>query len=102
MAANPACKTFVSQLSPYIDGELSADQRTVVERHLSACKDCTMRVSDLRAESGLVRVGMEMLADQVDFKDFAQKVMARVTPEKPPFFERLRISASEMFLYQKP
>jgi hypothetical protein len=37
----------------------------------------------------------------VDFKDFAQKVMARVTPEKPPLLERLRLSLSEMFLYQR-
>jgi hypothetical protein len=44
---------------------------------------------------------MEMLADEVDFKDFAQKVMARVTPERPPFFERVRISLAEMFQYQR-
>src|SRR5256885_4391633 len=101
MAQNPACKSFISQLSPYIDGELSADSRTVLERHLSVCKDCTMRTADLRAEAGLIRVGFEMLADQVDFKDFAQKVMARVTPEKAPLFERMKLSLSEMFTYQR-
>ena len=42
-----------------------------------------------------------MAVDEVDFKDFAQKVMARVTPEKPPLLERLRLSLSEMFLYQR-
>ena len=101
MAGNPACERFVPLLSPYIDGELSPSERLNVERHLSACKDCTGRAADLRAESGLLRVGLEMAVDEVDFKDFAQKVMARVTPEKPPLLERLRLSLSEMFLYQR-
>jgi anti-sigma factor RsiW len=101
MAGNPACDRFVPQLSPYIDGELSPAERVNVERHLSACRDCTSRTADLRAESGLLRVGLEMAVDEVDFKDFAQKVMARVTPEKPPLLERLKLTLSEMFLYQR-
>ncbi len=101
MAGNPACERFIPLLSPYIDGELSPTERVNVERHLSACKECTGRTADLRAESGLLRVGLEMAVDEVDFKDFAQKVMARVTPEKPPLLERLKLSLSEMFLYQR-
>ena len=102
MAGNPAClTTFVPMLSPYIDGELSPSERVTVERHLSACRDCTARAADLRAESGLIRLGMEMLTDEADFKDFAQKVMARVTPERPPLFERMRLSLSETFMYQR-
>jgi hypothetical protein len=42
-----------------------------------------------------------MAVDEVDFKDFTQRVMARVTPERPPLLERLRISLSEMFLYHR-
>jgi anti-sigma factor RsiW len=101
MASNPACKTFIPMLSAFADGELSVSERQTVERHLSACHDCTGRVADLRATGGLLRAGMDFATDEVDFKDFAQKVMARVTPERPPLFERLRISASEMFLYQR-
>ena len=101
MAGNPACTRFVPLLSPYIDGELAPAERVTVERHLAACRDCTGRTADLRAESGLVRVGLEMAADEVDFKDFAQKVMARVTPERPPLLERLRLSVSEMMRYQR-
>jgi anti-sigma factor RsiW len=88
-------------LSPYVDGELTPAERVTVERHLSACRDCTGRAADLRAESGLLRVGLDMAVDDVDFKDFAQKVMARVTPEKPPLLERMRLALSEMFLYQR-
>jgi anti-sigma factor RsiW len=101
MAGNPACERYVPLLSPYIDGELSPSERVHVERHLSACRDCTGRTADLRAESGLLRVGLDMAVDEVDFKDFAQKVMARVTPEKPPVLERVRLTLSEMFLYQR-
>jgi anti-sigma factor RsiW len=101
MAGNPACERFIPLLSPYIDGEVSPTERVNIERHLSACKACTGRAADLRAESGLLRVGLDMAVDEVDFKDFTQKVMARVTPEKPPLLERLRLSLSEMFLYQR-
>lgn len=100
-SSNPACKTFLPQLSPYVDGELAVGDRLTLERHLSACHDCTGRVADLRATSGLVRVGLEFATDEVDFKDFAQKVMARVTPERPPLLERWRLSVSEMFTYQR-
>lgn len=101
MAPTEACLHFIPDLSPFIDGELTAARRVEVERHLGVCKDCTMRTADLRAESGLVRVGMEMAADEADFKDFAVKVMARLTPYKPPLSERLRLSLSELFLYQR-
>ena len=101
MAGNPACERFIPLLSPYIDGEVSPAERVNVERHLAACRDCTSRAADLRAESALLRVGLEMAVDEVDFKDFTQRVMARVTPERPPLLERLRISLSEMFLYHR-
>lgn len=99
--ANPACKSFIALLSPFIDGELPAAERQTVERHLSACQDCAARVADLRAESGLVRIGLEMAADEVDWTGFSQKVLARITPEKPPLLERMKASLSEMFRYQR-
>lgn len=101
MVPNPACQTFIPMLSPYIDGELTPADRVNVERHLAVCHDCTARTADLRAESGLVRVGLDMAADEVDFKGFSQQVMARLTPYKPPLLERIRVSLSEMFLYQR-
>jgi anti-sigma factor RsiW len=101
MAINPACQRSLPLLSAYIDGELSPAERGHLERHLAACPSCTSRVADLRAESGLIRVGLEMAADEVDFTGFAQKVLARVTPEKPSLRERWRLSLSEFFTYQR-
>lgn len=101
MAHNPACERFWPELSPFIDGELAPSERTHLERHLAACPDCTALVADLRAGSGLMRLGMEMAADEADFTDFAQKVLARVTPDRPPFMERLRLSFDEFFTHQR-
>jgi hypothetical protein len=42
-----------------------------------------------------------MLADEQDFSDFANQVLARVTPQKLPLLERLGLSLSEMFTYQR-
>src|ERR1700693_4633598 len=95
------CQPFFASLSPFADGELSPNERTRVEQHLASCGDCTGRVADLRAESGLLRVGMEMLTDDVDFSGFSQAVMAKVGPAKLPLLERLKLSWSERFTYQR-
>ena len=88
-------------LSPYVDGELSPEERQAVERHIAADKESAAQVADFRAASGLTRLSFEMLADEQDFSEFANQVMARVTPQKLPVFERLKLSMSEMFTYQR-
>ncbi len=98
---NPARKTFEPLLSPYVDGELSVEERQAVERHIAADKDSAAQVADFRAASGLTRLSFEMLADEQDFSDFANQVMARVTPQRLPLLERLQLSLSEMFTYQR-
>jgi anti-sigma factor RsiW len=98
---NPARKTFEPLLSPYVDGELTPEERQAVERHIAADKESAAQVADFRAASGLTRLSFEMLADEQDFSEFANQVMARVTPQKLPVFERLKLSMSEMFTYQR-
>lgn len=41
-------------LSPYIDGALSAEERSRAEGHLSSCADCRRELSELRAASRMV------------------------------------------------
>lgn len=101
MALNPTCRMFLQELSPFIDGELAPAERVQVERHLSACAQCTGRVADLRAESGLIRVGMEILTDDVDFRDFSQRVVARLTPARPGLIERWKLSLGELMTYRR-
>lgn len=42
------CKQLEDLLSPYLDGELDAAQRSDVERHLPGCPDCQRALKDLR------------------------------------------------------
>lgn len=35
------CKTIISQLSDYLDGNASAEMREKIERHLRGCRHCS-------------------------------------------------------------
>ena len=98
---NPAREKFLPLLSPYVDGELTPEERQLVEQHLANSKESTGQVADFRAADGLMRHALEMQADTMDWKAFADDVMARVTPQKLPLLERVKISLSEMFTYQR-
>ena len=99
---NPAREKFLPMLSPFVDGELTPEERVQVEQHLAANKESAMQVADFRAASGLMRLSLEQQADDEDFKDFANQVMAKVTPDKLPLFERVRLELSELFTWKRP
>lgn len=98
---NPAREKFLPMLSPYVDGELTPEERQLVEQHLQNNKESAAQVADFRAGDGLMRNALEMQGDDVDWKKFTEDVMARVTPEKLPLLERLKLSFGEMFTYQR-
>lgn len=98
---NPARKKFEPLLSQYVDGELSPEERQQVEQHLAANKESADQVADFRAMSGLIRHSMDLAADEVDWKEFSNGVMARLVPEKLPLFERLKLSLVETFTWQR-
>jgi anti-sigma factor RsiW len=98
---NPAREKFMPMLSPYVDGELSPEERLLVEQHLQNNKESAAQVADFRAADALMRHAIDLQGDDVDWRAFTDGVMARVTPEKPPLFERLKVTLSEMFLYQR-
>lgn len=43
------CKELEALLDPYLDGELDAAQRSLVEQHLPGCPDCRRRLEGIRA-----------------------------------------------------
>lgn len=98
---NPARERFLPLLSPYVDGELSVEERRQVEQHLAHNEASARQVADLRAGDALMRHAFELEGDEVDWKAFTDEVMGRLTPEKLPLIERLRLSLSEMFTYQR-
>lgn len=98
---NPAREKFLPLLSPYVDGELSPEERQQVEQHLANNKESAAQVADFRAGDALIRHALEMQGDDVDWKGFTDGVMSQLTPEKLPFFTRLKLSLGEMFRYQR-
>ncbi len=62
------------QLSAYLDGEVSGEERAVIEKHLQECGECAATLRDFQAVSALVR-GSEM---------------ARATPVTPMFAKRVQ------------
>jgi anti-sigma factor RsiW len=101
MLLNPVCQTFISKLSPFVDGELRAAERVQVESHLAGCAECTRIAASLRAESALIRDGLELLTDEVDLRDFSKNVMARIAQSRPPLLERWGVSLRELFTYRR-
>lgn len=97
----PGRDEIIEKLSAYVDGELTPEERQQVEQHLANDKVLAGMVADLRAGDALMRHSLEMQADSIDWKTFTDDVMAKVTPEKLPFFDRLKLTLSEMFLYQR-
>ena len=102
MTPSPAkCRALREQLSSFVDGELRTSERLSLEQHLASCATCSSRVADLRAGAGLLRIGLEMRADEVDWRDFTRGVMARIAPVPVPFAERWRVSLRELFTYRR-
>lgn len=98
---NPARAKFVPKLSAYVDGELTPEERQEVEQHLAHNKESAGQVADLRAGAGLVRASLDLMADDVDWKAFTDEVMGKVAKEPLPLFERLKLTLSELFTYQR-
>jgi anti-sigma factor RsiW len=57
----PNCSSIDSLVTPYIDGELTAADRQLVEQHLSRCAPCHSRVVAERAVRELVQERKPML-----------------------------------------
>ncbi|HZZ86319.1 MAG TPA: zf-HC2 domain-containing protein [Anaeromyxobacteraceae bacterium] len=76
------CARFAPRLTAK-EGELSAEERGELERHLAGCEECRRIEQDLRAVEGLVGHGLTRAAARRDFSGFADQVMARVAAEEP-------------------
>ncbi|NIO15571.1 MAG: DUF2275 domain-containing protein [Deltaproteobacteria bacterium] len=81
------CEQIRENLSAYVDGEISGEERDRVEGHLVACETCAGALAELNAY--LERIGK---LEEVDPPPWlTQKVMARVqseSEEKRGFYQR--------------
>lgn len=55
------CEAIDPLVTPYIDGQLAADQRQAVDAHVSACPSCHSRVAAERAVRDLIRARQPQL-----------------------------------------
>lgn len=83
------CDEIVEQLSAFIDGELSADDREKVRIHLDQCADCRDLLAALRETAESVSELPPVRAP----KELRDRVMARVAEES----DRRRISRTRLF-----
>ncbi|MDH4043823.1 MAG: zf-HC2 domain-containing protein [Gemmatimonadota bacterium] len=65
---------WMARLSEYVDGELPADERLALERHLETCADCRATVTQL----GRVRDLAGTLADREPPRDLWPGIEARI------------------------
>lgn len=98
---NPAREKFLPLLSPYVDGELSPEERRQVEQHLANNSEAARQVADLRAGDALMRHALEMASDDVDWKGFTEGVLSRLAPERLPWRERVWLRLTETWAWQR-
>jgi anti-sigma factor RsiW len=49
-----SCEKMESRILAYVDGRLKENERPDVEKHLTACAPCRLRVEEFRAVSGVL------------------------------------------------
>lgn len=65
---------WTARLSEYVDGDLAADERVALERHLAECAECRETVADLRRLVGLAGT----LADREPARDLWPGIQRRI------------------------
>jgi hypothetical protein len=74
-------KTCMENLSAYLDGELSRDERALLENHLADCPECRNVLNELKSLSLIIhKHGMEPVPFSLKEKIFAKP------KEKPAFY----------------
>ena len=90
------CSVCRGQLSPYLEEELSPEQRGAVEQHLSACAACT---TELKALQEMVK-GLKELPEPMAPSEFRQKVWQRIEAASP--WVRFRQRVLEPWYFKVP
>lgn len=80
------CQELVELISEFLDGELAAEQRVLVEQHLCGCRDCHVSLelyqATIRVTRALGRCGHDPLP--VTFEARLRAVVAMHWPKPHP------------------
>ena len=72
-----SCTNMEKRILPYVDGRLKESERLEVEKHVSECAACRLRVNEFRAVSGF----LDELPEIEPSGAFDARVRARVAAE---------------------
>jgi hypothetical protein len=85
-----------NDLSVYIDGQLSQNARTAVEKHLAACEACARELEELRATISAVGALPEADAPRsfAVTPEVLERRISRPAPETPPVAIGMRLAGA--------
>jgi anti-sigma factor RsiW len=79
------CDTDRTWISAYLDGELAADDRQPLERHLASCAECAEELASLRGSLRLLRA----LLPEEPPAELRPQIMAAIAAMRPAPWNRL-------------
>lgn len=83
------CNEVRSGLDDHRRGDLPAEDRAAVDWHLRGCAGCAAALADAQALGGLLRLRVDLLAEDGLPKDFTARVMAALPPSPTSLGARL-------------
>ena len=78
------CKDIGELLISYLDGELSEEQRKIVELHLSACHSCRKELEDLSLCQNQLRQSFAAVASKAPSPQVWARLQQRLVAEGQP------------------
>jgi anti-sigma factor RsiW len=90
-----SCEKMESRILGYLDGRLKESERLDVEKHLSACAPCHLRVEEFRAVSGLLDE-LPVIEPSPEF-DARVHALVAAEPVKQNWWAWLRVSPRVAF-----
>jgi len=87
---------IINQLSAYLDGELSPEERARVDEHVAACADCRVVLDDLKA----IVVTAPYYEGEAPKRDVWAGIKAGISDQKEvPFARRPSLVARRQFSF---
>ena len=97
-----SCLSILKDLEKYFDHEVTPDEKSLIERHLSICPTCQEALKSLEGIRDLIKNPIEEAAQKEDFPWVWQKVQREIQLKKRPSWrESLRSWLDLSFPFQK-
>ncbi len=64
MKSKEDCRKFFEKISEFIDGELDAKERTIIEEHIKECEPCLKYVDSIKKVKECLKLENENCSEQ--------------------------------------